>query len=111
MDECNHVGPAGCSWGQTCARGGEFVYDGAGIERAIGERCLYCGAWLSLGPSNDAPAEVQRELWLAACLAEVRELFEPKDQAAAFETIVGSFLLLDDIATCTRPNPTRKAGR
>lgn len=35
-------------------------------------RCLDCGAWLSLGPANDEPAEVQVEI-RAATLADVME--------------------------------------
>lgn len=33
-------------------------------------RCLDCGAWLSLGPANDEPAEVQVEIRAAELAAE-----------------------------------------
>lgn len=43
-------------------------------------RCLDCGAWLSLGPANDEPAEVQVEIRAAD-----RALNNPTPGADRFE--------------------------
>lgn len=36
-------------------------------------RCIDCGAWLSIGPSNDKPAEVQIEIRAAEIAAHVSD--------------------------------------
>lgn len=49
-------------------------------------RCLDCGAWLSLGPSNDEPDEVRVEIRAAGLLAchaaddRICQCFEPRNQ-------------------------------
>lgn len=54
--------------------------------------CLDCGEWRPLGASNDAI--VGHEIALASCLAEVPDLWEPKDQEAAAALLVGIYSLV-----------------
>lgn len=39
-------------------------------------RCIDCGAWLSIGPSNDTPEAVQIEIRAAEIAQEVSEMTE-----------------------------------
>ena len=56
---------------------GQFTMlsDGTIVDALVEQlRCLDCGAWLSLGPSNDAPAQVQVEIRAASLAASLTRL-------------------------------------
>ena len=61
---------------------------------ALGECnvCRVCGEWISLGPANDSPPAVQREIALAACIADVCQLWEPgRDRTEQVDRFVEGF--------------------
>ena len=58
-------------------------------------RCIDCGAWLSLGPSNDDSPLVQLEIRLAELLADNAQLWEPSRCRDVAENVHIDFALAE----------------
>lgn len=72
------------------------------------DECLDCGEWQPMGPANDGDERVRDELLLAELLAEVPEMWEPRDQELAFENTVDAVVYVVERRTArqisTHPN-------
>lgn len=86
---CKHTGSGVMHHGWHAQDG--YWYEAPYLTRyqADAAICLDCGAWLSLGPSNDRG--VEHEIKLAAHIQEVCVLWEPKDQGELIGRYIDGF--------------------
>ena len=88
---------------------GWALMDGTAMPDALCEqfRCLDCGAWLSMGPSDDEPEAVKVEIVLADRLADLHMLWEP---GKAFNAEVSYFVDKADDVLLARCIATHEEG-